>query len=258
MNRMRNLLLTLTTVFLSTSIYADKPLNLQSSYSMPKLENNEDVTNVQSGELSRNSSNSRWSNIQPVSTSSSFYVQYTQQKGKFENDIDADLKGGTIGYSTSPDLSGWWAELEYLKNSEYSADYYEATLGGQYNIFNANGLYLLGSIGMGIGVGSAEGLDDTAYLTLPIGLELGYSFVPNLSVYGGLGYKWNWEITNKNDDEYGVGKTLCKDGTWSNSSGSGTCSHHGGIAQSVNYYSDKNTIGDFNGMTYKVGLRYNF
>lgn len=242
---MRNLLLTLTTVFLSTSIYADKPLNLQSSYSMPKLENNEDVTNVQSGELSRNSSNSRWSNIQPVSTSSSFYAQYTQQKGKFENDIDADLKGVTIGYSTAPQLSGWWAEFEYLKNSEYSADYYEATLGGHYNIFNANRLYLLGTVGMGLGVGSADGFDDTAYLTLPVGLELGYTIVPNLSVFGGVGYKWNWEIKDN--------RTRCNDGTRSNSSGSGTCSWHGGVDTSYDY-----TIGDFDGLTYKAGLRYNF
>lgn len=242
---MKRLVLTLSGALLSAPVYADRPLSVQPAYSMPTLEINQNETQVKSDPVTENSTYSKWSNSQPIPASSSFYIHYTQQNGKFENDIDVDLKGGTIGYSTSPHLSGWWAEFEYLKNSEYSADYYEATLGGHYNIFNANGLYLLGTVGMGIGVGSADGFDDTAYLTLPVGLELGYSIVPSLSIFGGVGYKWNWEIKDN--------RTRCNDGTKSNSSGSGTCSWHGGVDTSYDY-----TIGDFDGLTYKVGIRYNF
>jgi len=242
---MKRLILTLSGALLSVSVYADKPLSVQPAYSMPSLETTQEVTPVKSDTVSETKTYSKWSNSQSIPASSSLYFHYTQQKGKFENDIDADLKGGTIGYSTSPQLSGWWAEFEYLKNSEYSADYYEATFGGHYNLINRNGFYTLATFGMGIGVGSADGFDDTAYLTLPIGIELGYSFVPNLSVFGGVGYKWNWEIKDN--------RTRCNDGTMSNSTGSGTCSHHDGIDTSYDY-----TIGDFDGVTYKAGIRYNF
>lgn len=47
-------------------------------------------------------------------------------------------------------------------------------------------------------------------------------------------------------------KTRC--GTTSDSTGSGTCSWHGGI----DYDYTSNYIGDFDGVTYKAGLRYNF
>ena len=89
----------------------------------------------------------------------------------------------------------------------------------------------------------ADGFDNSTYWTLPVGLELGYTPIPNLSVYGGVGYKWSWDISSS---------TTCKDGTTSNSVGSGTCSSHDGIDH-YNY-----TIGDFDGVTYKAGLRYNF
>ncbi len=78
-------------------------------------------------------------------------------------------------------------------------------------------------------------------------MEAGVNLNPNLSLYGGVGYKWAFDLTN--DD-----KTRCNDGTTSNSSGQGTCSWHGGVNQ---YYSSNN-IGDFDGVTYKAGVRYNF
>lgn len=242
---MKKLSVFLSGALLSVSVYADKPLNVNPAYSMPNLEANNEVVNTESAKLQEQDSYSKWSNAQTVSTSSSLYAHYTQQNGKFSNDVDVELKGGTIGFSTTPNLSGWWAEFEYLKNNEYSADYYEAAFGGHYNLIIVNGFYTLATIGMGVGVGSADGFDDTAYLTLPIGLELGYSFVPNFSVFGGVGYKWNWEIKDN--------RTRCNDGTTSNSTGSGTCSWHGGIDESYDY-----TIGDFDGLTYKAGIRYNF
>ncbi|ENU27018.1 hypothetical protein F992_01622 [Acinetobacter modestus] len=241
---MKKLAIVLSGVLFSTFVYADKPLNVQSGYSMPALESGQSA-NERAIPLAEKKSYSEWSNKRTNNTTSSLYAHYTQQNGKFSNDIDVDLKGGTIGFSTTPYSSGWWVEFEYLKNTEYSADYYEATFGGHYNIINSNGFYTLATTGMGVGVGSADGFDDTAYLTLPIGLEAGYSFAPNLSVFGGVGYKWNWEIKDN--------RTRCNDGTTSNSSGSGTCSWHGGVDTSYDY-----TIGDFDGLTYKAGIRYNF
>lgn len=241
---MKNLVIGLSGVLLSASVYADRPLSVQPIYTMPELGNNQEATYVETPKADENSSYLSTNNYSPLTTSS-LYLNYMQHNGKFSNDIDVDLKGGTIGFSTTPHSSGWWAEFEYLKNNEYSADYYEATFGGQFNVINWQGFYTLATLGMGVGVGSADGFDDTAYLTLPIGLELGYSIVPNLSIFGGVGYKWNWEIKDN--------RTRCNDGTRSNSSGSGTCSWHGGIDDSYDY-----TIGDFDGLTYKAGIRYNF
>lgn len=256
---MKKLFLTLSGVVLSASVYADKPLNVQSGYSMPAIESQQ-TTRIETTPLAENNSYSNWPKKQINDTKSSVYANYLIQNGKFSNNIEVDLNGVAIGYSTSPLRSGWWTEFEYIKNSEYSADYYEATFGGQFNLLNFNGLYILGTVGTGIGVGSAEGFDDTAYFTLPVGLEAGYNITPNLSLYSGVGYKWNWEITAQNDeDSNSSGKTICKDGWVSNSTGQGTCSHHGGIASSgstTTYY--KNTIGDFDGLTYKFGLRFNF
>lgn len=241
---MKKLGIALTGVLLSVSVYADRPLNVQPAYSIPNLGNDQASDLKKTPKVVENG-NYLNTNKYSTSTTASLYANYTQQNGKFSNDIDVNLKGGTIGFSTTPHSSGWWAEFEYLKNNEYSADYYEATFGGHYNIINLQAFYTVATLGMGIGVGSADGFDDTAYLTLPIGLELGYSFVPNLSIFGGVGYKWNWEIKDN--------RTRCNDGTASNSTGPGTCSWHDGVDTSYDY-----TIGDFDGLTYKFGVRYNF
>ena len=173
----------------------------------------------------------------------SIFAEYSAHKGKFENDIDADLDGGAVGFSTVPNRHGFWGKFEALQNNEYSADYYELSTGGQINFYNANNIYLIGTAGLGFGWSDVEDFDNSQFVTLPIGLEAGYHFSPNFSLYGGVGYKWAWDASSK---------TTCNDGSTSNSTESGTCSWHGG----VDHYN--NTIGDFDGVTYKAGARYNF
>lgn len=173
----------------------------------------------------------------------SLMVEYSSQKGKFANDIDADLNGFGIGFSSSPHKNGLWGKIEYQQNDEYDGDAYEFSFGGHLNLVNVNGFYALGTLGTGVGVLDVDGFDTSTYWTIPIGLEAGYTFTPSLSVYGGIGYKWSWDISSS---------TTCKNGTQSNSVGSGTCSWNGGIDH-YNY-----TIGDYDGVTYKAGLRYNF
>ena len=189
---------------------------------------------------------------------SSIFAEYSAQKGKFNNDINEDLNGFAIGYSSiTPDYSGVWTKGEYLQNNNYKADYYEWSFGGQTAFYKANNAYVVGTFGFGIGSAKANYFDHTTYFTLPIGLEAGYQFTQKVSLYGGVGYKWNWDISNVGENS-NSGGSRCKDGTWSNSSGSGTCSWHGGIASSSSYNSEDNTIGSFNGITYKAGLRFKF
>ena len=173
----------------------------------------------------------------------SFFAEYSSQDGEFANDINEDLKGFGIGLSSSPHRSGMWGKFEYQENSEYDGEAYEFSFGGQLNLVSINGFYTLGTLGMGFSALDVDGFDTSSYFTLPVGLEVGYTFTPSLGLYGGIGYKWSWDVSSS---------TTCNNGTQSNSVGSGTCSWNGGIDH-YNY-----TVGDYEGVTYKAGLRYNF
>lgn len=234
---MKKIILALTVGCISTFAAADKPLLIQQGVPAPL---NTEETPVEE---------TYYKPLQPVrykneaALNSSLMLEYSTQKGKFANNIDEDLKGFGIGFSSSPHKNGLWGKIEYQQNDEYDGDAYEFSFGGHLNLVDVNGFYALGTLGTGVGVLDVEGFDTSTYWTIPIGLEAGYTFTPSLSVYGGIGYKWSWDISSS---------TTCKDGTTSNSVGSGTCSSHDGIDH-YNY-----TIGDYDGITYKAGLRYNF
>lgn len=229
---------------LSSFAYADQPLLIERGAPEPMGQTPVAVDQYKAERLLQPK---KLSNLEELNHS--VMLEYSAQKGKFANDIDEDLKGFGIGYSTSPHKNGLWTKFEYQTNKEFDGDAYEFSFGGHLNLINYNGFYSLATLGMGISVLSADGFDDSAYFTLPIGLEAGYTFTSAFSIYGGIGYKWSWDISNSNDKN-----TRCNDGTWSSSTGSGTCSHHQGVA----YYYDPNYIGDFDGLTYKAGVRYNF
>lgn len=188
-------------------------------------------------------------NAQDFTTPSkaSVFAEYSAQKGEFSDNIDADMNGFGVGISTSPQRNGLWGKLEYQSNSDYDGKYYELSAGGHINFVNTGRFYALGTLGMGIGVLDVDGFDQTAYFTIPVGLEAGVNLNRNFSLYSGVGYKWALDISDNEG-------TRCNDGTWSDSTGSGTCSWHGGI----DYDYTSNYIGDFDGVTYKMGLRYNY
>lgn len=179
-----------------------------------------------------------------VNPNHSVFAEYSSYEADLEWGDKVKLDGFALGISSSPLRSGWYGKFEYMQDDSLDADYYEFAFGGQLNLFSYNGLYALATAGLGFAVADSSELYNTVnFVTLPIGLELGYSVIPELSLYGGVGYKWLWDTTSS---------TTCWDGTTSNSTGSGTCSSHGGIA----YYNDY--VGDNDGVTYKAGLRYNF
>lgn len=177
----------------------------------------------------------------------SLSLEYSSHKGEFAENIDADLDGFAIGLSTTPQRNGLWAKFEFLDNSDFDADYYEISFGGHLNFLNTERFYAIGTLGAGIGLLDASSFDETVYFSVPVGLEVGVNLNKYLSLYSGIGYKWALDISD-NDG------TRCNDGTWSDSTGSGTCSWHEGI----DYDYVSNYIGDFDGVTYKAGLRYNF
>lgn len=233
---MRKLILAGVVGVVSTVAGANTPLAIQPGQPVPL--NNEAVYADNTYQSARTID---YQNTKELNAS--LMLEYSSQKGKFANDIDADLNGFGIGFSSSPYKNGLWGKIEYQQNDEYDGDAYEFSFGGHLNLVNVNGFYALGTLGTGVGVLDVADFDTSTYWTIPIGLEAGYTFTPSLSVYGGIGYKWSWDISSS---------TTCKNGTQSNSVGSGTCSWNGGIDH-YNY-----TIGDYDGVTYKAGLRYNF
>lgn len=234
---MKKLLVIGALALISTFAMANKPLLIQQGEPAPLNSNETPVAETQYKQLTP----VRYKD--EVALNKSLMLEYTAQKGKFENNIDEDLKGFAIGFSSSPLKNGLWGKAEYQENDDYDGTAYEFSFGGHLNLINVNGFYALATAGTGVSVLDVEGFDTSTYWTLPIGLEAGYNFAPNFSLYGGIGYKWSWDISSA---------TTCNNGTQSNSTGSGTCSSNGGIDH-YNY-----TIGDYDGMTYKAGLRYNF
>lgn len=243
---MKKLILAGAVGALSTIAGANTPLAIQSGQPVPIYQSEQSTPYVYA---------------QPNSASSaptaSLSLEYLSHKAEFDGDIDADLDGFAIGLSTTPQRNGLWTKFEFLSNSNFDTDYYEFSFGGHLNLLSTERFYTIGTLGIGIGLIDVPGFDETAYFTIPVGLEAGVNLTRNLSLFGGVGYKWNAEISGS-EDSSGGGRTLCKDGTWSNSTGRGTCSHHGGIADYQPPIEYDNYVGSFNGMTYKAGLRYNF
>lgn len=174
----------------------------------------------------------------------SAFTEYTTYDAKLEWDDTIKLKGGAVGVSNNPALSGAYGRFEYLTENQLDVDYYELQGGGQLNLISAGGFYLLATAGIGFAAAESPWLDNSVnFVSLPVGLEAGFSPVAQMSLYAGVGYKWLFDVT---------GKTTCNDGTTTNSTGRGACSYHDGI----DYYND--TVGDADGVTFRAGLRANF
>ncbi|AXY59804.1 hypothetical protein [Acinetobacter sp. WCHAc010052] len=171
-------------------------------------------------------------------------AEYSNFEATLDDRSKIDLDGVALAVSINPHLTGFYGKFEALKNTEFDADYYEFIMGAQINFINYLGLYVLGQVGLGYAWAETPEMYNTVnFMSLPVGLEVGLSLTPELSVYGGVGYKWLWDTTSE---------SVCNDGSPSNSTGNGTCYWHGGVA----YYND--TFGDTEGLTYKAGLRFNF
>ena len=151
-------LLAITTLSLISSLaLADKPLFIQHGSPVPLNTYEATVAEEQ------------YRPIQPTiykneaALNNSLMLEYSGQKGKFENDIDEDLNGFGIGFSSSPHKNGLWGKIEYQESSEYKGNAYEFSFGGHVNFINANGFYALGTLGTGVSVLDADGFDTSTY-----------------------------------------------------------------------------------------------
>lgn len=78
----------------------------------------------------------------------------------------------------------------------------------------------------------------SAYLSGKAGIGFAYT-----TVKANAGYKFGWEL--------GRSGSTCRDGWNSPSQGKGSCSHHGGVAET-----HEEKIGKVRGTTFGIGLKY--
>jgi len=117
--------------------------------------------------------------------------------------------------------------LNYQKSSDWHST--EINVKGGYKFYNQNNTYANASIGIGYAWLDADDYDTKLrYVTLPIDFELGHYFQKDIAGYAGLGYKW---LYIENFDDVCTGY-FCE--------------------------STASDVLDLDGITYKVGIRYNF
>jgi len=215
---MKKLILALAIGVVSTLSFADKPLPVQYGEPAPM---GEPVVNA-------GKSKSGYSKNDVDLLGVSIFAGYSGQEAKPEYEDKQKLNGIELGASYSWSNFGVYEKYEHQSNNQVK--YNELSTGIQYKFFKQNNVYLMGSAALGYGWGETkETKADLEFLTLPVGLELGYSITSNFDAYGGVGYKWLWDRSENS----GCSMYAC----WS---GRG------------------DVVGDTDGLTYKTGLRYNF
>ncbi|ENX35296.1 hypothetical protein F889_00963 [Acinetobacter colistiniresistens] len=159
----------------------------------------------------------------------SLFAEYYGSRLKSDEvDGHETLNGFGTGLTfTALDVFNTTFGVNYQKNAEWKST--ELNVKGGYKFYNQNNTYANASIGVGYAWLKADDYDvKLRYVTLPVELEMGHYFQPNIAAYVGLGYKWLY-IENFKD--------VC-----------------------TGYFCDSTAsdILDMDGLTYKVGIRYNF
>jgi len=202
----------------NASDWQEKPLPV--NYSTPQPMGEPVVSTVKS-KSNRSSANSSLIGL-------AVFAGYSGYNAKPDYEEKQKLNGFELGASYSWGKFGLFEKYEHQNESQVK--YNELSTGIQYKFLEQHDFYLMSTAALGYGWGETkETKIDLEFLTLPVGLEAGYSFAPNFDLYGGVGYKWLWD-RSKNE---GCSMYVC----WS---GRGE------------------VVGDLDGVTYKAGLRYNF
>ena len=117
--------------------------------------------------------------------------------------------------------------LNFQRNSNWKNT--EINVKGGYKFYNFDNTYANANIGVGYAWVKADDYDvKLRYVTLPVELEVGHYFQKDLAVYAGLGYKWLY-IENLKD-----------------------------VCTSYFCSTAASDVLDLDGITYRVGLKYDF
>ena len=180
-----------------------------------------------------------------TTTVSSATFEYSHSDIKFDTGLKSKFDGAVIGFGSDPrEQYGYWGKLEVSQNSKSKSEYYEGTWGLHYNLLNKGNFYLNGLVGIGYTrIDSGITSSNLNFISVPVGIEAGYSFAKNLDLFANVGYKWMFDMTgNKgyfgngsnsvgSNQSQSRGKILCNDPdqTWLNGSDPNLCSSRGGV-----------------------------
>ncbi|RFS27796.1 hypothetical protein DYI81_15140 [Acinetobacter sp. SWAC5] len=213
---MKKLLVIGTLSIFSSLAFANKPLLVQ--YGSPAPLGEQTVQN----------------SYAPASQSASYLSKISINAGYVggmldEDDVKLRLKGWELGGIYSLDNNfGLFAKYEQQKDE---LKFKEFSAGAIYKFYEHKDVYITGSAGLGYSWVDGKDAGDELeleYLTIPVGLEMGYKFTPNVAIYGGLGYKWMYNQDSK----------VCLNGI---------CYNAGNLSEL-----------DVNGTTYRAGFRFTF
>jgi len=158
--------------------------------------------------------------------------------------LSTSPNGYTIGYKWNYDSFNPYVEYQLATDNEINLDYSTFNFGTQIVEFSQNDFTVGFNVEGGYGNLSLEGYqNDYDFFSFGGGGFANYAITESFSLFINAQYMYYWEVTSK---------TECKDGSSSESSGSGTCSHHGGVA----YYNDK--LGNAIGLKVNVGISFVF
>ncbi|MFU8618336.1 MULTISPECIES: outer membrane beta-barrel protein [Neisseria] len=192
-----------------------------------------------------------------TSYSANLSIDYTGWNAKApEVNSKADLRGISLEYLGNSDSSpakGWYVRTQYstgkvtesMVNGKIKMTELEG--GYKYPIIEGKSAYLSGKAGIGFAYTTVKAnavSDSVSHITFPFGLEAGIKANSKLTVAANAGYKFGWELS---------GGSTCRDGWNSPSQGKGSCSHHGGVAET-----HEEKIGKVRGATFGLGLKYSF
>lgn len=234
---MNKLVIAIMSGLISATVFADRPLSVQHG-EPAALGEPVEYKALAKTQYSANT----YSN--PVNYKTSLNIAYAGTK-LGSNDLGGDEKfnGVDIGLSSISDKLVIGVGYTYLKGEIFDVDTDVSQLYSKlgYNFFNQDNTYGIASIGLGYTWASGDSFDldledfpdpvnldaSLEYFTIPLELEIGHYLQNNMAVYGAIGYQW---LMNTSFE-------LC---------GNGVCE------------SDSFSELDVDGVTYKVGLRFNF
>lgn len=172
---------------------------------------------------------------------SGIFFDYKNQDIGFDS-FSSDLKGLSVGYSLDKHKNVFIG-FENLKSSR-DIRYMGVFAGIDRNIYEGAKISLSFRSSIDIGQLNVPWFNNkNSLFSIPVGLNAQYALADNMLFNTEIGYRHFIDLTDA---------TKCRDGSYSNSIGSGTCSHHNGVA----LYQD--TVGDGGGIYFKFGLGYFF
>ena len=159
--------------------------------------------------------------------------------------VDARPSGPVLGWQGSNGgAAAGFIELQLPEDDDERLDLVALNMGVRTRPAVVGIFEMRGQADIGLVRADLERLqNENSLVTLGLGLQPALRLHDAVSIVALAGYRFYFDATEP---------TTCRDGTTSSSVGSGTCSHHGGIA----HYNEQ--IGDGGGPELLVGLRVSF